>query len=93
MEIPISHFTSNLTPLLQSIKNCHQNIQSTSLKQEFDKENPNLQNKGHVADIESYSAQQSGFRKAIPGNAEKSFNDFTEQPFNKGYFNICSFTL
>lgn len=91
METPISHFTSNFIPLLQRIKNCYQNTQSTSLKHKLD--NPNLQNKGHVADIESYSPQQSSFRKTTPGKAEKPFNYFTEHPFNKGNFHICSFAL
>lgn len=82
MEKPVSHFASNLIPLLQSTKNCHQTLQSTSHKQELD-DNPNLQSKGQVA-----GSQTQGFTKTTPGKAEKPFSNFTEHFISEYKFSL-----
>lgn len=89
MEKPVSHFASNLIPLLQSTKNCHQTIQSTSHKQELD-DNPNLQSKGQAAGRECYSphSQTQGFTKTTPGKAEKPFSNFTEHFISEYKFSL-----
>jgi len=75
--------------VLQSIKNCQQNIHSTSHEQELDDVRIQIY-KGQAPGRGHYlpHSQTCGFTKTTPGKAEKPFSNFTEH-----FIAECKFSL